>query len=329
MSKRIVFLGTPSYACPALRHLASRSDAEVVLVVTQPDRPAGRGRKLLAPPVKALALDLGLPVVQTATLRTAEDRLPLIAARPDLIVVAAFGLILGKSILSLPPRGCVNLHASLLPRYRGANPIAAAIASGERETGVSLMRMERGLDTGPVYDHHVMDIRTDDTTESLTALLGQSGARTLDRTMPGLLAGTAAPEAQGTGATCTRPMTKDDGWIDWTRPAVAIERHVRAMWPWPRAWTTLPDGSRLQVHASEVIVESNSGDPGTLSSSADGSIVECGEGTLRLRTVQLAGGKPADGGQLRFRVDATPAVRLGRTGAPPDRRPLVTSCAGE
>ena len=329
MSKRIVFLGTPSYACPALQHLASRTDAEVVLVVTQPDRPAGRGRKLLAPPVKTLALDLGLPVVQTATLRTAEDRLPLIAARPDLIVVAAFGLILGKSVLALPPNGCVNLHASLLPRYRGANPIAAAIASGERETGVSLMRMERGLDTGPVYDHDAEDIMIDDTTESLTARLAQRGARMLDRTMPGLLAGTATTESQGPGATCTRPMVKDDGWIDWTLPSASVERHVRAMWPWPRAWTTMPDGSRLQVHASAVICASHSGGPGSLSSSVDELIVRCGEGSLRLQTVQLAGGKPVDGGQLRSRVGATEAARLGRAGAPPERAPLVTSCAGE
>lgn len=329
MSKRIVFLGTPSYACPALRLLASTADVEVVLVVTQPDRPAGRGRKLLAPPVKALALDLGLPVVQTATLRTAEDRLPLIAERPDLIVVAAFGLILGKSVLSLPPRGCVNLHASLLPRYRGANPIAAAIASGERETGVSLMQMERGLDTGPVYDHDVMDIKIDDTTESLTARLAQTGAHVLDRTLPSLLDGTAVLEAQGPGATCTRPMTKDDGWIDWTRPAIDIERHVRAMWPWPRAWTTLADGSRLQVHASDVIVEPHTGDPGTVSSSGSELIVRCGEGALQLQTVQLAGGKPADGGQLRSRLGSSVMARLGRAGLPPDQTPLVTSCAVE
>ena len=328
MSKRIAFLGTPEYACPALRLLASGADAEVVLVVTQPDRPAGRGRKLHEPPVKALAIELSLPFVQTATLRTAEARLPLVDARPDLIVVAAFGLILGTSVLSMPPNGCVNLHASLLPRYRGANPIAAAIADGERRTGVSLMRMERGLDTGPVYDITKVDINEDDTTESLTERLAQSGAQLLGRTLPALLNATAVPEPQGAGATCARPMRKDDGWIDWTLPADTIERHVRAMWPWPRAWTALPDGSRIQIHRASVVARTEWMMPGTLAASEGGTIVSCGRDAVRLELVQLPGGKPADGGILRSRIDPT-GVMLGQSGSPQDREPLVVPCEGE
>ena len=329
MPKRIAFLGTPAFACPALRLLASSADAEVVLVVTQPDRPAGRGRKLHAPPVKTLAGELGLPIVQTDTLRTAEARLPLVNARPDLIVVAAFGLILGTSVLSLPPQGCVNLHASLLPRYRGANPVAAAIASGDRRTGVSLMRMERGLDTGPVYGAAEVDISGIDTTGSLTERLAESGAQLLGRALPALLNATAVFEAQGSGATCARPMRKDDGWIDWTLPADAIERHVRAMWPWPRAWTTLPDGSRLQIHKASVVTPPDRAAPGTLAATEGGAIVACGRDALRMEVVQVAGGKPAGGGTLRSRSDPASVVRLGLSGAPRYLEPLVVPCDGE
>lgn len=326
MSKRIVFLGTPTYACRVLEDLVRRSDVEVVLVVTQPDREAGRGRNLQAPPVKSLALNLGLPIVQTATLRDANSRAPLIEARPDLIVVAAFGLILGKSILSLPPRGCVNLHASLLPRYRGANPVAAAILNGDAVTGVSLMRMEQGLDTGPVHEQSEVDIMNDDTTETLTGRLSEVGATLLAGHLPRLLSGTAGPTKQGKGATCTRPMVKDDGWVDWRRSAVEIERQVRAMWPWPRAWTTLADGSRVQIHASQVIPRDSSDEPGTIVQGFKGLLVQCGEQSLRLDRVQVASGKPGDGSNLYPRVSSTATIRLGQIGAPQVLEPLVRKC---
>src|SRR5699024_2299904 len=148
---RIIFMGTPDFAVPALEHLAEFEGAEIALVVTQPDRRAGRGKQMSSPAVKIAADRLGLPVLQTGTVRNAEVRERIVDIQPDLVVVSAFGMILGRWILELPAHGCVNLHASLLPKYRGANPIAAAIASGEQETGVSLMRMDRGLDTGPVY----------------------------------------------------------------------------------------------------------------------------------------------------------------------------------
>jgi len=329
MTQRIVFLGTPSFSCPALEHLASRSDVEVVLVVTQPDRPSGRGRKLQAPPIKSLALELGLPIYQVATLRDAVSRVPLVAAQPDLLVVAAFGLILGKSILSLPPLGCVNLHASLLPRYRGANPIAAAIHSGDVTTGLSLMRMDRGLDTGAVYDRREIDINIGDTTETLTDRLGDVGSSLLARHLPEILSGRAVPTRQGEGATCTRPMVKDDGWIDWTRSAAEIERHVRAMWPWPRAWTVLPDGSRVQVHASSVVETTTSGDPGTIVDVGSRFVVRCGHHSLRLDRVQMAGGKPVDGKVLRTRVSSSATDPLGKIGAPLALDPLVRVCGSD
>jgi len=326
MSKRIVFLGTPSYACPALKRLASRSDGEVVLVVTQPDRPAGRGRRLQAPPVKSAALELGLPIYQAATLKYAEARTPIIDTRPDLIVVAAFGLILGNSILSLPPFGCVNLHASLLPRYRGANPVAAAILNGDGTTGVSLMRMERGLDTGAVYGQLSLDITAIDTTLTLTERLGHVGASLLDYHLPLLLDGTAVPIDQGGNATCTRPMVKDDGWIDWTRPASEVERHVRAMWPWPRAWTALADGRRVQIHISQTVPQDSSDEPGTVVRAGNRVAVQCGHHSLRLDRVQIAGDKPSDGSILSPRVSSAAVVRLGQIGASRASLPLVTEC---
>lgn len=326
MSRRIAFLGTPSFALPALEHLADRSDAEVVLVVTQPDRPAGRGQKHMAPAVKSAALDLGLPIYQTSTLRDADARAPLIDARPDLIVVAAFGLILGKSILSLPPLGCVNLHASLLPRYRGANPIAAAILSGDAITGVSLMHMNRGLDTGAIYAQQVEDITIEDTTETLTDRLSHLGASLVADHLSELLGGKAVLTEQASHGTCTRPMTKDDGWIDWTRPAVEIERHVRAMWPWPRAWTTLPDGTKMQVHSSKVIAQNLSDTAGTVVYVAGGVAVQCGEHVLHLDRLQLAGGKPIDGQMRSSRFSTTTAIRVGQIGAPGIQEPLVSEC---
>lgn len=329
MLKRVVFLGTPEFACPALEHLAGRTDLEVVLVVTQPDRPAGRGRKMQAPPVKGLALDLDRPVHQVSSLRTVGARRPLMDARPDLIVVAAFGLILGKSILSLPPLGCVNLHASLLPLYRGANPVAAAILNGDASTGLSLMRMDTGLDTGEIYDQERLDITPEDTTASLTTRLSLAGASVLARNLPDLLNGTAVAKAQGPGATCTRPMVKDDGWIDWTLPAESIERHVRAMWPWPRAWTTLPDGTRVQIRAAHVVHDGRFIDPGTILASHNSLSVQCGQDSLQLDQVQLAGRKPANGAILVSRGASASVMRLGQVGVPEPAGPLISMCDAE
>lgn len=326
MAHRIAFLGTPGFAVPALEHLATRSDVEIVLVVTQPDRPAGRGRKMQAPPVKVVAEGLGLPLYQAATLRDASSRAPLVRLETDLIIVAAFGLILGSSILKLPRFGCVNLHASLLPRYRGASPIAAAIRYGEATTGVSLMRMEKGLDTGAVYAQQVIDITDDDTTETLSSRLSQAGASVLSSCLPTLLVNAQLAIPQGEGASCTRPMVKDDGWIDWSLPAREIERHVRAMWPWPRAWTTMPDGTRLQIHASIHVGDAGRNSPGRVFIEDSQVTVECGDGHLKLLRVQLAGGKLIDRFMLASRLDPVRLLELGRVGAPDGIEPLVTDC---
>jgi len=317
-------MGTPEFAVPALRVLAASDAADLRLVVTQPDRPAGRGRTLAPPPVKVAATDLSIPVLQTPTLRDPEVRARIIAIEPALIVVAAFGMILGKWVLDLPPRGCVNLHASILPAYRGANPIASAILQGEAETGVTLMRMDRGLDTGDILDIARTPILPDDTTDVLTARLAELAADELSINLSGLVAGTLTASPQPAGATLTRQLVKADGWIDWSRPAEAIERQVRAMWPWPRTWTTLPDGSTMQVHRATVVPapEVAAATPGTVMTRG---LVTCGNETaLRLERVQLAGGKPLDGGAVANVARLTPGTVLGTAGAPePPPPPLV------
>lgn len=325
MTTRVVYMGTPEFACPALEMLSRRTDISVALVVTQPDRPAGRGRRIQASPVAQLAERLGLPVYRTASLRTSEARDPVVDAEPRLIVVAAFGLILGPSILRLPPQGCVNLHASLLPAYRGANPIAVAILEGSQLTGVSLMRMERGLDTGEILSTQKSDIKYDDTAASLTPRLAAAAGELLDRDLTALLDGALSSTPQPPGATCTRPMTKDDGWIDWSLQAEDIERHVRAMWSWPRAWTTLPGGERIQVHQS-VAVDVASGEPGTVTVVDQRCLIACGQSSLEPKVVQLAGGRPVLGSSLLARQVVTDGDVLGLDDAPLQAAPLVVPC---
>ena len=291
---RVIFMGTPEFAVPALRILAARTDIELVSVVTQPDRPSGRGKKLAPPPVKEAAIALGLPVMQTDSLRHPDVKQQITASRPDLIVVAAFGMILGKWILELPTRGCVNLHASLLPKYRGASPISAAILAGEDVTGVTLMQMDRGLDTGDMLATIEVPIEHDDTTASLTPKLADAAAGLLDLHLNDVLIGEITPIPQPEGATETRQLTKEDGRIDWNMPAVVIERQVRAMWNWPRAFAQLPDGIRMQVHQAAVSTGSP-GRPGQIHVQGTNVVVGTGEGGLLLQRVQLPGGKPIEG----------------------------------
>lgn len=324
MSHRVVYMGTPGFAGPALEALSRVPGVTIPLVVTQPDRPAGRGRTLQAPPIRLLADSLGLPVYQVASLKSPEQRLPIVDAQPDLIVVAAFGLILGRSILTLPPCGCLNLHASLLPKYRGASPISAAIHQGDQETGVTLMRMERGLDTGPMIGTIRESIRPDDTTASLTARLANAAANVLLQHLPAILRGEAPETPQPAGATLTRPLVKADGWIDWSRPAVEIDRHVRAMWPWPRAWTTWPDGMQFQIHEAQVETESAQLAPGQVRLDPAGLLVGCGnDRVLRVLRGQVSGGKAHDGRQLAsgpaFRADPM----LGTGDAPTVPGPMI------
>ena len=266
-----------------------------VAVLTQPDRPAGRGRAVSAGPVKQLALDLGLPVLQPATLKSGDAQAALRHYAPDLMVVVAYGLLLPAAILALPRRGCVNVHASLLPRWRGASPIQAAVLAGDPETGVSIMQLEEGLDTGPVYATSRVAIGGDETAGELDARLAQLGAATLGKLIPDLLAGRLQPTAQhADGATYARRIQKSEARIDWREPATAIARRVRAWNPWPVAETLL-DGQQLRCFASEVVGADTdpppaSGVPGQiLASDSRGIEVQTGAGRLRLRTVQAPG----------------------------------------
>lgn len=323
MTRRIVYMGTPDFACPALHMLVARDDVEVALVVTQPDRPAGRGRQLQASPVKRLAESFGVPVYQPDSLRSAGQRQPIMDLHPDLIVVAAYGLILGRSILELPTHGCVNLHASILPRYRGASPITAAILNGDRETGVTLMRMERGLDTGPMFAVARLEIGARDTTASLTDHLSVLAGEFLIRKIDDVLNDSLEAVSQPRGGSLTRPLVKGDGWIDWARPALDIERQVRAMWAWPRASTSLPDGSTFQIHMASLDEVIDDAQPGTVAADHGGLRIRCGNGWLRIERGQLAGGKPLTGLQLASNRAFAAGVTLGGGKRPPTPGPLI------
>lgn len=288
---RIVFMGTPQFAVPTLLALTDRYP--VVGVVTQPDRPVGRGRAVAASPVKQAAIARGIPVFQPRTLRTEEAVDHLAAWQPDLIVVAAFGQILPRSILELPPHGCLNVHASLLPRHRGAAPIPAAILAGDATTGITIMRMDEGMDTGPILAQSEVPIQPEDTTASLTHRLAHLGAELLLDVLPRWLRGEIEPRPQDhSQATYCRPLQKEDGLLDWNRSAVELDRHVRACDPWPGAYTTW-QGQMLKVWRARPRSDwQGEGRPGRIVSLQPGIGVVTGEGVLELGTVQLAGRKP-------------------------------------
>ena len=291
MSTKIVFMGTPDFAVPALKALI-KSEYHLVGVVTQPNRPQGRGKKLAPPPVKAVAETAGVTVLQPRTLKAEEALADLAALEPDLIVVAAFGQILRENVLALPPHGCLNVHASLLPRWRGAAPVAAAIRAGDAETGVTIMQMDAGLDTGPMLARRAIPIRPDHNRNTLTAELAELGVTLLLETLPGWLAGKIEPQPQDDNlATLAPRLKKEEGVIDWTRPAVEIERQVRAFYPWPGSYTQGPRGS-FQVYAVELataVAAPAESAAGTVFKHQRGLYVTTGQGALRLITVQPAG----------------------------------------
>jgi methionyl-tRNA formyltransferase len=295
MMARIVFMGTPQFAVPTL--LALDEHHQVVGVVTQPDRRAGRGRKMAISPVKEAALAQGVPIYQPDTLRSTEAVEQLAAWRPDMMVVAAFGQILRPPVLALPPHGCLNVHASLLPRYRGAAPIPATILAGDAVTGVTIMRMDEGMDTGPILAQAECPIDSEDTTGSLTATLAGLGARLLVETLPGWISGEiqALPQDQSLATYC-RPLKKEDGHLDWIRPAAHLDRQVRATDPWPGAYTTW-QGRRLKVLRARPLPEwQGEGTPGQAVALPGGMGVVTGQGFLELQEVQLAGKKPMAAG---------------------------------
>ncbi len=290
---RIVFMGTPEFAVPSLQALVEagpRHNWQVVAVVTQPDRRAGRGKKLVVSPVKAFADDHAISVLQPPRLRKRPEAVAELAALDaDLFVVAAYGLILPKEVLDLPRYGCINVHASLLPAYRGASPIAAAILDGLEETGVTLMLMDEGMDTGPSLCQVKQPILPNDTTYTLAHRLAEQGAQALVALLPDWLAGNVAPidqaELAGEPSVC-HMIRKEDGRIDWAQPARQIERMTRAYAPWPSAFTTWRGENFKIVRAG---VRDEQGSPGTVVAMEDGAAVGTGDGLLVLHEVQPAG----------------------------------------
>ena len=288
---RIVFAGSPDFAVPAL-HAIADSRHELCAVLTAPDRPAGRGRSVRPGPVKAAALELGCDVLQPETLRDPELQARLHALQPDLMVVVAYGLLLPEAVLDIPVRGCVNLHASLLPRWRGASPIQAAILAGDSRTGVSLMQLDAGLDTGPVHASVELPIGPRETAGELHDRLAMAGARLLAEHLDVLVAGESTPRPQpDDGVTCAGRIDKADAVIDWSASADAIDRQIRAYVPWPVAETGL-DGARMRIWAAEPCACPDEGPAGSgqvLGVDDRGIVVGTGSGCLRLLEVQMPG----------------------------------------
>jgi methionyl-tRNA formyltransferase len=293
---RVAFAGTPDFALTALEGVAGSRHA-VVGVLTQPDRPKGRGRQLAASPVKLAALERGIPVSQPITLKTDADRADLASWQPDVLVVVAYGLILPRAALELPRLGCVNIHASLLPRWRGAAPIQRAILAGDAETGVSIMRMDVGLDTGPVFLERRVAISPQDTGGSLHDRLATLGASAVVEVLDQLADDRAVLTPQrDDGVTYAAKIDKAEALIDWSKPALEIERKIRAFNPFPIAETRL-DGEQLRIYAAEAldagdVAPSAAGAGRVVELRGDAIIVACGSGRLALKELQRPGKKP-------------------------------------
>jgi methionyl-tRNA formyltransferase len=289
MTLRLIFAGTPEFAALALSALVD-AGYDIPLVLTQPDRPAGRGMKLKASPVKTVALARGIPVAQPETLKSEASRQTIVDARADLMVVAAYGLILPQAALDIPRLGCVNIHASLLPRWRGAAPIQRAIEAGDAETGITLMQMDAGLDTGAILMGYPLAIGADDNAASLHDKLAELGARAIVDLLPKLARGEVERRPQENGlATYANKIGKDEARLDWSLPAHVLDRRIRAFNPFPGAYA-LSHGEPLKIWKARPC--SGQGAPGEiLEVSATGLRVACGEGALNLLELQRAGGK--------------------------------------
>ncbi len=308
---RVLFAGTPEFARASLAALVE-SGVRPLAVLTQPDRPAGRGRKLTASPVKAYALEQGIDVLQPQTLRDKEVQAELAAFDADALIVAAYGLILPQAVLDIPRHGCLNVHASILPRWRGAAPIQAAIKNGDPATGISLMQMEAGLDTGPVFATAEIAIGAEETAGELHDRLAQLGGELLADKLGDILDGALDAEPQDdANSSYAGKISRDDARIDWQAPAADIDRQVRAFNPVPGAWTEVSDEA-VKIWQARVVADT-AGDPGeVLSADHDGVLVACGEGGLLVETLQRPGKRRVTGGEFASqrslvgsRLDAT------------------------
>jgi methionyl-tRNA formyltransferase len=306
---RVVFMGSPEFAVPSLR--AVHRQHRVVMVVTQPDRPQGRGQKVAPPPVKVAALELGLPVMQPEKLRMASVREQLTALEADLFVVVAYGKILSPRLLAVPRLGCINVHASLLPRYRGAAPIQWSVINREARTGISIMVMDEGMDTGPVLLQRELALHPEETAGSLHDRLAPLGAEALMEALDGFLAGRLIPVPQAAeGVTLAPLLTKEDGRVDFRRSAAAVDGWIRGLDPWPGAFVDL-GSERLRLFRSSP-VPGQSGVPGeVLAVDSRGLLVACGEGAVWIRELQLAGRRRMAASALVAGRPLPPGTRLG------------------
>ncbi len=295
---RIVFMGTPEFAVPSLEALL-RSEDQVVGVVSQPDRPKGRGHQLIAPPVRLVAERAGIPVLQPLKIRTPEFLQALSVWQPDLIAVAAYGRILHTPILRLPPMGCVNVHGSLLPKYRGAAPVQWAVINGETKTGITTMLMDEGMDTGPMLLQEKLEISPDDTAGTLAPRLAELGGQLLVGTIAQLKAGTLMPKKQDDGQATLAPiLKKEDGLINWTMNATALANRVRGLSPWPGAYTFF-GGERWNLWKAVSNVGARTDKPGTIVAvNKQAIVVATGDGLLDIREIQTANSKRMSVGQF-------------------------------
>lgn len=291
---RIIFMGTPQFAVPSLQALFDRGE-NIVCVVTQPDRPKGRGRKITPPPVKELALQRSITVLQPESIRGDDFHAELQSYEPDIIVVAAYGKILPGNIIDLPLLGTINVHGSLLPKYRGAAPIQWAIINGETETGITIMQMDEGMDTGDILLQEKLPIVPEDTAGSLAVKMAELGGKTLGTALDLLIAGKLKPTAQDNDQATLAPLLrKEEGLIDWSLDAARISCRIRGLDPWPTAHTLL-SGKRLRLFSPEVVADNlcmDTSEPGTVcAADRNGLLIATGDGCLRIREVQAEGSR--------------------------------------
>jgi methionyl-tRNA formyltransferase len=291
---KLIFMGTPEFALPSLKKLADSGKHEVALVITQPDKPKGRGLHLEQPPVKVLALEHGIPVMQPQKIKGNSEVMDAFEQiRPDAAIVVAYGKLIPVELLNMPPKGFINVHASLLPALRGASPINHAILSGEKKTGVSIMKLDEGLDTGPVYEKQELEIGSDDAI-MLSKRLSISGAEVLDLVLDRIEKGHMKPQPQDENAATYAPLLKkEDGIINWTKNAQEIENMVRGLLPWPCACTGM-QGKMLKILKARIEETMHRIIPGTMIREANQIIIACGSGFIIPETLQLEGKQAMD-----------------------------------